>query len=80
MTCAFCKYEFCWACGASATTADRHFDIGRGCGVEMMDESVKPGDHLHQKKKCFCFGRLGWRIVKAILLFLFAIPFFLIKM
>ena len=46
MTCAFCKYEFCWSCGASATAEERHFDLGRGCGVEMMDESIKPGDHL----------------------------------
>ena len=46
MTCAFCKYEFCWSCGASATNAERHFDIGRGCGVQVMDDKIKPGDHL----------------------------------
>ena len=44
MTCAFCEYEFCWGCGKSATQADRHFEPGRGCGVEMMDESIRPGD------------------------------------
>ena len=49
MTCAFCKYEFCWACGGSATNEEDHFR-GRGCGVGMMDEKVKPGDHLKLKK------------------------------
>ena len=44
MTCAFCGYEFCWACGESATMADNHF-AGNGCGVEMMDEAVKPGKY-----------------------------------
>ena len=41
MTCGFCRYEFCWACGASATHADNHFGPMRGCGVRMMDETVK---------------------------------------
>jgi len=44
MTCGVCKYEFCWACGASATAEDNHFGEFRGCGVKMMDESVRPGD------------------------------------
>ena len=26
MTCAFCSYEFCWSCGASASSDDRHFE------------------------------------------------------
>ena len=47
MTCGFCSYEFCWACGGSASHADRHFS-GNGCGVEMMDTTVKPGDHLRR--------------------------------
>ena len=33
MTCAFCGYEFCWSCGASASSDDKHFEPGRGCGV-----------------------------------------------
>ena len=56
MTCLFCKYEFCWSCGASATNAEKHFEAGRGCGVKMMDENVKPGDHLRiqeeEEKNC----------------------------
>ena len=44
MTCGFCQYEFCWACGASATTADDHFGEFKGCGVHMMDDSIQPGD------------------------------------
>mmetsp|Transcript_20500 Transcript_20500/g.25207 ORF Transcript_20500/g.25207 Transcript_20500/m.25207 type:complete len:166 (-) Transcript_20500:484-981(-) len=46
MTCYFCKYEFCWACGASAKKAECHFDFGKGCGVDVVNEKVKPGDHL----------------------------------
>ena len=53
MTCAFCKYEFCWACGASATNAENHFGLDRGCGVNKMNEDVKPGvyTHLYLKKQ-----------------------------
>ena len=32
MTCAICGYEFCWACGESASAEDRHF-AGNGCGA-----------------------------------------------
>jgi len=46
MTCALCRYEFCWVCGASASRAENHFEPNRGCGARMMDESAKPGDHL----------------------------------
>ena len=66
MTCLFCNYQFCWSCGASATSEERHFSAGKGCGVKMMDENVKPGDHLliqeQEDKKCCapsCFGRCG---------------------
>ena len=43
MTCYFCNFEFCWACGGSASSSEGHFS-GKGCGVKMMDETVKPGD------------------------------------
>ena len=46
MTCLFCSYEFCWACGGSATLPDRHYTFGRGCGVKFFDDTVRPGDHL----------------------------------
>ena len=52
MTCGFCEYEFCWVCGASATNEDNHFGVLRGCGVDIMDDTKRPGDHLkfdHQK-------------------------------
>ena len=45
MTCWFCQYEFCWACGESATGGDGHWS-GSGCGVGMMDSNIRPGDHL----------------------------------
>ena len=64
MTCLFCNYQFCWSCGASATSEERHFSAGRGCGVKMTDENVKLGDNLliQEDKKCCapaCFGRYG---------------------
>ena len=46
MTCGFCGYEFCWVCGASATAEDNHFGVLRGCGVDIMDDTKRPGDHL----------------------------------
>lgn len=58
MTCGFCKYEFCWACGTSATSAENHFGSGRGCGVGMMEANIKPGDHLKKRKlKNSTFGK-----------------------
>ena len=48
MTCFLCKYEFCWACGDSASPRDNHFN-GTGCGVGMMESNVKPGDYLKKK-------------------------------
>jgi len=45
MTCYVCNYEFCWACGAYAANY-AHFKDGTGCGVPLMDATVKPGDHL----------------------------------
>ena len=45
MTCAFCDYHFCWACGGSASSADNHWG-GNGCGIGMMESNIKPGDHL----------------------------------
>ena len=47
MTCYVCKYEFCWACGASATNADNHFSGFNGCGVRMMDDTVKAGAYAN---------------------------------
>ena len=44
MTCGLCEYEFCWACGASASSADHHLGCMRGCSVKMMDDQIKPGD------------------------------------
>ena len=67
MTCGFCKYEFCWACGASATNEENHFGAFRGCGVKMMDENVKPGDHLKLNR---CSTR-AWCVAKVILCIIF---------
>jgi len=54
MTCGFCNYEFCWACGRSATNADNHWSAfgGNGCGIGMMQENVKPGDEGKRKGLC----------------------------
>ena len=48
MTCGVCCYEFCWACGGSASSEDRHFDAFNGCGVRMFDEKVKAGERSRQ--------------------------------
>ena len=52
MTCGFCEYEFCWACGQSASNADNHYGLLRGCGVKMMDDKAKPGDGRKTSKCC----------------------------
>ena len=76
MTCQFCGYEFCWGCGASASRGDNHFGFMRGCGVKMMDESVKPGDGLKKVKANCCCEFL--KIVGKVLLMIIAYPFFLV--
>ena len=74
MTCAFCNYEFCWACGASATSADNHFGFMRGCGVQMMDETVKAGSRVVTNNRCvYVLKVIGYAIL-CILLW----PFWLI--
>ena len=70
MTCAFCQYEFCWACGASATTAENHFGAYNGCGIGMMEENIKPGDHLKITLKSKC-KKIAWKVLKAILFIVF---------
>ena len=71
MTCGLCKYEFCWACGASATNAENHFGAFRGCGIGMMEENIKPGDHLKIKKWKKRTLRILKTIVKTILVIIF---------
>lgn len=78
MTCGFCKYEFCWVCGESATNAENHFGITRGCGTMMMDETAKPGDHLNRERgylnrqKCAERKRIAWLVLKIVLCVLFS--------
>ena len=72
MTCAYCKYDFCWACGKSASSEDNHWSMGgNGCGVGMMEVGIRPGDHLrwngwNLRLKRFAKG-LGWFILGCIL-------------
>ena len=73
MTCQFCGYEFCWGCGASASSADNHFGFMRGCGVKMMDEKVKPGDGLNKRKRNACCEAL--KIIGKIILCILSWPF-----
>ena len=47
MTCYSCQYEFCWGCGGGAGPGENHFN-GNGCGVDMMDYSIKPGDGVYR--------------------------------
>ena len=67
MTCGFCGYEFCWACGESASSADNHFSAFNGCGVGMMDESVKPGDSKRKSKCCIVLKYIGLGLLCIIL-------------
>ena len=75
MTCGFCQYEFCWACGASASSADNHFGALRGCGVAMMDESVKPGDG---GRNCGAICCMIMKLLLTILLIIVLYPFVLV--
>ena len=72
MTCGYCKYEFCWACGASATAEEKHFQ-GNGCGVKMMDENVRPGDHLKITNTSKCC-RMTCIILQWVLCIIFFLP------
>ena len=79
MTCQFCGYEFCWGCGASASSADNHFGFMRGCGVKMMDEKVKPGDGLKRiNRNCCCeILIIILKIICAIIAWPFILVFFM---
>ena len=66
MTCFLCGFQFCWACGESASAGGNHFN-GNGCGVRMMDDKVRPGDHLKLNKK----ERSNRYILKVILCIIF---------
>ena len=75
MTCQFCSYEFCWACGASASADDRHFSFFNGCGVKMMDKNVKPNSiSVKERKICkeICLNFLK------VILTIIALPFILV--
>ena len=74
MTCVYCRYEFCWACGESATSAEGHF-AGNGCGVGQMDESVRPGDHLKRKSFMFRAQQLGKILCTLLTVLVLYIPF-----
>lgn len=86
MTCGICAYEFCWSCGGSASSGDNHWNIG--CGIKMMDDKVKPGDHLKLPVKKILDSTCGARFVRFItgffkflcgfLIFLITFPLFLI--
>ena len=79
MTCAYCKYEFCWACGESAKPDEGHFS-GNGCGVSQMDASVRPGDHLRRKSfiyKAQQFVKLLCGFLTFLVLYIPCLVFFL---
>ena len=71
MTCGFCKYEFCWVCGASAVHGENHFEIGNGCGVALMEEDARPGQYDGKEATKKMILRCAKRIGKEILTFIF---------
>ena len=82
MTCQVCKYEFCWACGASASNAENHFDPynPKSCGVKMMDETVKPNTKKSgegEKKTMTCSLSLCI-FIKCLLILFFFYPIFIV--
>ena len=81
MTCALCGYEFCWACGGSASAADGHFQ-GRGCGVAQMDETVKAGNYeavkLEEKATTCTYFKDICKALGIALLCIILFPFFLV--
>lgn len=77
MTCAFCNYDFCWACGGSASREDNHFGFMRGCGVKMMDESVKPGDKGAKRNCCWEVTKVVLKVLLMIVLYPFWLVLFL---
>ena len=87
MTCYLCGYEFCWACGGSASGSENHFN-GRGCGVKQMDENVKPGDGKLQAEEddprniapiCFALKWIGLYILLVVSFPLLVVFFFPVK-
>ena len=78
MTCLYCRYEFCWSCRASATAEDNHFGPMRGCGVLLIDDTVKPGDHLkinRRKQRCKRVLKIVLKVIFFPLLLLFYLPY-----
>ena len=82
MTCWFCKYQFCWACGAGATYEDNHFGPLRGCGVRQYDETVKANERKDKTRSQY-YGRKVVIILLCIIFFPFVLvgffPYFLCK-
>ena len=74
MTCGFCKYEFCWARGESASSADNHFGLTRGCGVKMMDDTVKPRSMKMKERTKYDILKAIGKVIGYIL----AWPFFMV--
>ena len=77
MTCGFCRYQFCWACGASASTEDNHFGPMRGCGVRMMDQTAKANSRKDTTSMCKNIGKKIGITVLCIPFLPFILVFFL---
>ena len=46
MTCPKCNYMYCFACGASASEEEGHFEAFRGCGAKLADRLLKPQNYM----------------------------------
>ena len=65
MTCAECKYQWCWLCGGKYS--ERHFEAGGGCaGLQFSDSSLF--------NYCFCLYLYKfWTFLLQMIIFIFII-------
>ena len=68
MTCAECKYQWCWLCGGKYT--EGHYQMGGSCyGLQFSDSNLF--------NNCFCFFLFKiWIFLYNILIMVFIIPIF----
>ena len=85
MECDKCGYQYCFACGASATNEERHYDKYRGCGADSTDRLLKPAFYNQSAKNRLIYKCPKVLIVPILVLFLpvtlvMILPYLFMKM